>query len=650
MKLWLVVMGLLGLHRLALLLAYRDQAAASTAWSDAIGPLLQGTRFDAKVATSAIAVPLVASVACGFLHAERIARRVRLWVGSAALVLSAALCVVSFVYFGEFREPVGPFALELFYDDAHAIVRTVWKHYHPLLGIAAFGGIAAVLVGGFVRLLRQESLSEARARALGATPGRAVVVLALAVTLLVAAARGSLGSRPLEDRDAAVSRDDFLNAVVPNPHIALYYAAKKAWRMAGGAALEVYLPDGDVHGALRRLTGPSDADTVAAHLARRAAGTAMPARHVVLIVMESYEQWPMTPEYAGLGIADGLKGLAARGLWFNRFVPASDGTMSSLAAMVTGLPDADVHTAHQPNSRRPYPTSLPATFARLGFRTRLFYGGWLSWQRLEEFARAQGFTEVYGAAHMGGWSAANEWGVPDATLFDFVLAQLDDARPTFDLVLTTSFHPPYDLDVRALGFPLAAVPPEVRARCTSEPDLVALGHFWYADRAMADFVARAERVLRSALFAVTGDHAGRRTIVAHPTFEEKHLVPLVLYGPDVLGGRAMPPDAAGSHVDIPATLIELAAPTGFVYHALGRNLLAPSIRPWGFGHGVAVGRDFVADLARGHVRRAPGATPGARLPALAELKRAANDANGVAWWMIKADPRLRLGSRSEARM
>jgi CTP synthase len=36
------------------------------------------------------------------------------------------------------------------------------------------------------------------------------------------------------------------------------------------------------------------------------------------------------------------------------------------------------------------------TFKRLGYRTRLFYGGYLSWQRFGIFARDQGADEVYG--------------------------------------------------------------------------------------------------------------------------------------------------------------------------------------------------------------------------------------------------------------
>jgi phosphoglycerol transferase MdoB-like AlkP superfamily enzyme len=641
-KLWLLLVLLLGLHRVALLTAFRDLAAADTHWSDAVGPLLQGLRFDVRAATIGVAVPLGVSLACALAAWQVAARRLRHVAGYAAFGVLSLLCVASFVYYREFKTQVSPVAMELFYDDAGAVALTLWRSYGPLGAVTAAGAVAMGFSLLLARLTRRETLSETTAEALVRGPLRALAAAVAVAVLVTGAARGSLGPRPLEDRDAGVSRDGFLNGAVLNPPFALYYAVKKARRMTAANALDAFLPGGDIRDALVRVTGRRrDLASLDDYLERRAAGALrIPPRHVVLVVMESYEQWPMRPEYAALGLAEGVKGLAARGLWFDRFLPASDGTMGSLAGIVTGLPDAGVHTAHQPSAQRPYPTSLPAAFARLGFRTRLFYGGYLSWQRLGDFARAQGFGEVYGAAHMGGWQRANEWGVPDENLFAFVLGKLDDAVPSFDVVLSTSFHPPYDIDLEAEGFPLRQVPPDVLARCGEPPDLRMLGHFWYADRALRQFVDRAEVMLTRPLFAVTGDHAGRRTIAAHPSDEERALVPFVLYGPEVLAGITRPPASAGGHTDIVPTLIELAAPAGFVYHALGCNLLEPRDDPWGVGAGRVVGSTFVADLDRHSVHPATGLAPATPVPDLGRLRRASDDARAVAWWAIKRGSQL----------
>ena len=641
-KLWLLVMLLLSAYRVALLMAFRHLAATGTRWTEAVAPLLQGMRFDARVATVCVLPSLILGVACAVYDCEAAAQRVRLVLGGLVLSTLALACGAGFVYFGEFREPVGAAALELLYDDAHAVLLTVWKGYRPL---RALGAVAAVAAGSTALLrvvLRVPWFAPGRFAALDRAPGRGILVLAGVLGIVLGVGRGSFGARAVADRDAAVSRDELLNAAVMNPPIALYFAIKKARRMAGDDVLGAYVPDGDLRAVLKRVTGrQEDLDSLDAYLAHRSTGAVPdPARHVVLVVMESYEQWPMLPAWASLGIAEGLKGIAARGVWLDRFLPASDGTMESLAVILTGLPEAGLHTAHQPRSARPYSTSLAPAFSRLGFRTRLFYGGYLSWQRVGEFARAQGFDEVYGAAHMAGQERANEWGVPDEALFAFVLAQLDDRRPSFDVVLTTSFHPPFDIDVKAEGFPLESPPADVLRRCADAPSLRMLGHFWYADRALGRFVERAAHVLPRAVFAITGDHAGRRTISANPSLDERTLVPLVLYGPHVLAGVRVPADAAGSHLDIGATLLELAAPPGFVYHAVGRNLLSPGAGRWGVGPSRVVGTTFVADVGRKASQAAPGSAEGTVLADLARLRRTCNDQRAVAWWAIKRGPAL----------
>ncbi|MCK7515398.1 MAG: hypothetical protein MZV70_73050 [Desulfobacterales bacterium] len=76
--------------------------------------------------------------------------------------------------------------------------------------------------------------------------------------------------------------------------------------------------------------------------------------------------------------------------------------MASLNTIVTGLPDADIQTNYRPSSRNPYPTTISRIFRELGYRTRLFYGGYPSWQRAGDFCRDQGFgRDLRGRAHGG---------------------------------------------------------------------------------------------------------------------------------------------------------------------------------------------------------------------------------------------------------
>jgi len=142
---------------------------------------------------------------------------------------------------------------------------------------------------------------------------------------------------------------------------------------------------------------------------------------------------------------------------------------------------------------------------------------------------------------------------------------------------------------------------------------------------------------------ITGDHAWRRSkdIIKRPDLYEKTAVPLIFYGREVLDGIALPVEATGSHIDIDATLIELAAPRGFQYHALGKNLLDPDQRRLGIGGNVIIGPDFIFDLEGS---RKVYALAGRELPQdrpdVKQMIGLYNDLNGIAWWRIMRGSKL----------
>ena len=127
-----------------------------------------------------------------------------------------------------------------------------------------------------------------------------------------------------------------------------------------------------------------------------------------------------------------------------------------------------------------------------------------------------------------------------------------------------------------------------------------------------------------------------------PGAAEKALVPLVFYGPEVLAGITLPPQAAGSHLDIVPTLVELCAEPGFPYAAMGRNLLSPTGRFLGIGRRYVVGDRFLADLTSSPPTFQ--ALPWGGLPAvppdLAELQRRQGAVHGVSWWRVMHGPAL----------
>ena len=73
-------------------------------------------------------------------------------------------------------------------------------------------------------------------------------------------------------------------------------------------------------------------------------------------------------------------------------------------------------------------------------------------------------------------------------------------------------------------------------------------------------------------------------------------MPLVICGKKALEKVHPPVALAGSHLDVVPTLINLAAPPDFRYHAFGRNLLDSSKPQVGFGCNTVVGPDFILKI------------------------------------------------------
>jgi hypothetical protein len=513
---------------------------------------------------------------------------------------------------------------------------TLAKVYAPIPELSIGLGVAGAGAWVTARLIRRPfAATPWLARRLSTTPRRIAVVVLVSI-VIAAGIRGSVGRRPVQEKDAAITPDPVLAGLVLNPYESLRYAVKHYWKVVGGRGLETYLPDGDIAGALQELAGRPvrDIDSALVRVAP-GRGAADPPRHVFLVVMESYDGWTLLDEYAPLGLSNGLRGLASGGLLLRNFLSASSGTMTSVAAIITGLPDAGIVTNREPSARAPYPSSLAAIFRSLGYRTQLFYGGYLSWQEIGAFAKAQGFDRVYGGAHMGSWLETNEWGVDDEALFDFVSRTISDDEPTFDLILSGSNHPPYDLDVYGKGFPLKTVPERYRDGFEhGNADLVQLGHHWYADRAVSRWVARMAERFPSALFAVTGDHWSRRFIGPRPDLFVRSAVPLLLYGPPFRNAK-LPEGAVGSHLDIGPTLISRVAERGFVYHATGHDLLGPDRPTVAIARRAMIGSGVILDPSRpGTFERLPGASGDAVPIDPKAWRRRYSVLEAVAWWRM----------------
>jgi hypothetical protein len=97
----------------------------------------------------------------------------------------------------------------------------------------------------------------------------------------------------------------------------------------------------------------------------------------------------------------------------------------------------------------------------------------------------------------------------------------------------------------------------------------------------------------------------------------------------------------GSHLDLTPTLVELAAPVGFTYHTLGKDLLEPRSCPVGVGKGLVIGSSFFLDInANPRIHLVPGTIPPVTPIDITHLKRLHDSLHGIAWWRVMHGPKI----------
>lgn len=581
--------------------------------------MAHGLRFDLLWATSWLFLPLIfltlPTLVSAVLGTRPPSRRTsplaevkrvyiyRAYIGYLFTGSTAFIYIAYVEYYREFRNIFGQFLFEWLYDDRIAILKTIYSEHNPFQNLIFLISVTAIY-GLLTHLIIRNINSVDTWRSANYSPTFIAISIVAITCFYVISFRGGIGPRPIQRKDAAVTTDPFLNKAVISPYSSLKYAVREHLDIRRSSRDSASISPADLQSAAQRLFQTDQQfSTLTQYLQRTTEGSpSLRPRHVFLIVGESLDAWPLSDEFRELELTRNLRRIAEDGIHFKYFLPSSQRTMSSLNTLISGIPDMGLHINFRKRSRTPYPTALAIQFKQLGFRPRLFYGGYLSWQNLEVFSRSQGFEEVFGAAHISSWMQTNQWGVDDRSLFDFVVKSIQDTdSPTFNLIVTTSNHPPFSIELNKEGFQEAAFSRPILREPPSRRLMTELGHIWYADKAIGEFIRRIEAVDSTALVAITGDHYGRRHILPNPPLFDTSAVPLIIRAPGIKEycktRPCQQPDlTAGSHLDIGATLIELVAPPGFTYFSMGNNLLAEKGFSFGLGQSRLITTAYVATV------------------------------------------------------
>ena len=523
--------------------------------------LITGFRFDTMVASYFIITPLLATLIISIFNKIRFARILRKIFQYLFILLSPLICVITINYYHEYNNQFNHFLFLGLYDDLNAVLRTI---------IADFSLFLNLFIISFIYYLLYKLLKYTEDKALIYSyliqlKGRIMkpLFVLLCLILFTLSIRGSIEKRPIMRKWAYVTNDDFLNKTIINPYKSLLYAIEDF--------NELNMPhDKNPFGSTSKLW---EEETVCDNIKKTAKGAFIKKpQQIFLVVMESYDAWPLEKKYLPFELSRNLSEIANNGIYFNNFLPASESTMNSVSSIITSIPYSGVSQSQLGAINPTYCSSIFNQIEKLGYTTNLFYGGLLSWGNINNLFDNQGVDNKYSAVERGGKTESGIWGIEDEYLFKLATQTIDTSTFSFNLILTTSYHPPYSIDVIKKGFPenyLDNLPKEILKYYDGSMSLKELGHLWYSDKCIGDFVRDAQLKFPNALFCFTGDHYARRFINARPNLLETSSVPFIIYGNSITDSVC---DNPGSHIDILPTLIEMIAPEGFTYFSFGESL------------------------------------------------------------------------------
>ena len=299
-------------------------------------------------------------------------------------------------------------------------------------------------------------------------------------------------------------------------------------------------------------------------------------QNVIFILGENYAAWPFLDEYKKLGLVEESKKLIASGKAAStlNFLAQGSETVMATNALLTGLNNLFLHENYQPVSyREKYNGGIGTIMKNLGYKTYFWYGGFSGWQDIEKFSKAQSFDYFYAAGDYP-YSEGNVWGAADEYLFKAVEKHIvnNKKEKAFHFVLTMSNHPPFTLDVEKKGFDRKRIQSILPTSIPKDDRTIShLGHIWYADKMMGNFINNVEKLVPNTIFTVVGDHAERFSFAKEATRQELAAVPCIIYGNGVKEDWFRE-NQVGSHMQLPGTLAEILGKPGNEYTAVMPNM------------------------------------------------------------------------------
>ena len=352
---------------------------------------------------------------------------------------------------------------------------------------------------------------------------------------------------------------------------------------------------------------------------------------IFLIISESFANWTVLEKYSKYHLSDGMREIiqSEDSCYCPTFLPNGGSTVSAVTGVVSGLADANLYlTTISRSFEEKYSTAIAPQMKNLGYETNFYYAGSSTWEKIEEFTIAQGFDNFYSEGDIKSGInekiSGNVWGVDDKYLYEFVEKNFDEKTASFNVILNTSNHAPYtvDLESEKIDNEFAEFDEELVKK---------LRHQIYADKELKKFIDKMREKFPKSLFIIIGDHADRCNIDKNPNDYERFCIPFIIYG-NGINKEFFDENSAGSQIDIMPTIIELIAPKNFEYYSIGRSLSENKI---GVNYALFITRHSIGDANKFPLEAKLIESDEQSAENLTEIEKYINYVRGISYWRAK---------------
>ena len=620
---------LLCIYRIIFIGGMHEYIAVDSDFSLIFTAIYSGAKLSLQTAGVLTLCMLISLVAEGFSKRLRWFRQV---CSFCVLFITTLLFIARFPFYQQFHSGFNQMIFTAMHEDVYALFISLIEEFHLPLKLCIVVLLVCVLNYIFNKFIDKKwgffkwSKLKSKYR---------LIILLIGVYLLATLSLYGGGwswKSGVNWENAGITNDTFLNESILDDYQSIYRAYANQMRMEACNGLSFSAQN--VRDLAKSLTNKDGGNDLSIYLAKEATGAKIEKpKHIFVIVSESYANWPLLDKYSNLHIADNMKKIIAEDdtIYTSHMLPSGSSTVGALMTMVTGMANSNLYLTTMPEAlANPYITATAPQMKNLGYETSFWYAGPATWENIQEFTLAQGFDNFYSRGNIDPNATGSVWGADDEYLYDAIFKQIDDNKMTFSVILNTSNHSPFNIDLEKEGFDVRKVIEGLPDKEKNNQELIKeLGHFWYADKMASDFINKVKAKYPDSLFIFVGDHADRYNIDKVPTMYERYSVPLIITGKGIQKDL-LPEDMAGSQIDIMPTVIDLIAPEGFTYYSVGKSLsenkLGQSYAFWITADAIGNTDDLVEK---------PQYFNREVLPDRTVLENYINGVRAISWWLGK---------------